>query len=269
MATAIYVAERALKLILVQAADAPLQADEYADFYSAMNDYMADLKGQGTDLGYTAVSAGSDLITIPDECIRGLIGNMAVEVAPDYEKEITPALNRMADNGLKTMRRIGRKRTQVAYPPTLPRGSGRDWNTYNDFAFYGQQARARLTLTNNNLATTIAAVDTPVRINGQWVSVEAMNYLGNITGRLTNSSNLAIDYDFKATLEVTGGSDCTLHLYENGNESLKTVSGVANGSDIFLAHTSTLLPNEFLEIWIENDTDDTDLTVRDCQMVVS
>ena len=36
-----------------------------------------------------------------------------------------------------------------------------------------------------------------------------------------------------------------------------------------LRKETTLLPSEFLELWIENDDDDTDLTVRDCQFEVS
>lgn len=269
MATAIYVAQRALKLILVQAADSPLAADEYEDFYDAMNDFMADLEAGGVNLGYTTIAEGSDEITIPAGAIRGLISNMAVEVAPDYERPITPALQAQADKGMGVMRRIARKRVKTAYPSTLPRGSGNERFTYADDGYYSEQTRVRITLAGSERVTEIAAVDTPVLIDGFWKVVEATRLIADITGRITNSHTDALDITVDVEIEVTGGVPVTLHLYENGNESLKSVSGTADGSKIQLTHTTTILPNEFIELWIENTSDTTDLVVRDAQFLVT
>lgn len=269
MATAIYVAERALRLILVQASDSELEADEYQDFYDAMNDYMAALEADGVNLGYTTVTGPEDVITIPDGCIRGLIANMAVEVAPDYEATVSASLAVQARRGMNTMLRLGRKSAQTQYPQTLPIGSGNYYSTYDDNSHYRAVERALITLTNNTSATKIAAVDTPVLVAGFWETAEASGVSADISGRIQNRKADNFDLNVVASLEVTGGSAITVHLYENGNESLKSVSGVADGSLITLRHSTILKPNEFLELWIENDDDTTDLVVRDCQFQIS
>lgn len=270
MATALYVAQRALRLILVEAEDSPLTDSEYTDFYNAMNDYMADLEARGVSLGYTPVSAGTDTITIPPGALRGLISAMAIEAAPDYSAQVSPALAEQARIGLRTLRRLGRKRVQTAYPPTLPRGSGNMQNTYNDAVYDHERVDALITLTNNTVATVIGTVNTPVRVAGFWSTSRAVGLVADINGRIRNALGNEVDVDVLVQLEVTGGSACTVHLYENGNLSLASVSGTANGTSLLtLRKETTLLPSEFLELWIENDDDDTDLTVRDCQFEVS
>lgn len=269
MATAIYVANRALRLILVQASNAPLQSEEYKDFYDAMNDYMAAIEVVGVDLGYTPITTGTQQVTIPPGAIRGLIANMAVEVAPDFGKSVKPELVEQAKKGYHAMRRIARKRVQTSLPSTLPRGSGNERFSYSDDAFYVEQSSARIVLANNDRVTEITAANTPVLINGFWTTVESQNISADISGRLTNSSLEAKDIEIEVELEVTGGVPVTLHVYENGNESLTSVSGTADGSKILLRYSTTFLPKEFIELWIENDSDTTDLVVRDCQFVVS
>lgn len=269
MATALYVAERALRLILVQASDAPLEADEYQDFYDAMNDFMAGLEADGVKLGYTPVTGPASMVTIPSGALRGLIACMAVEVAPDYEASVTPALARQASRGMRTLLRIGRKTVQVSYPPTLPMGSGNYETTYNDQAFYNDHVNGLLTLTNNARETQIAAANTPVKVDGYWSTVVAMGVMADITGRFRNSGRKAMDVDVLVILEVTGGVGVTVHLYENGNESLSSVTGTADGSILTMRATTELKPNEYLELWIENDDDTSNIVVRDCQFQVT
>jgi hypothetical protein len=269
MATAIYIAERALKQILVQGSDAPFEADEYQDFYDAMNDFMADLDARGVNLGYTNVSGPDDVITIPDGAIRGLIANMAIESAPDYEATVSPALIQQAQVGMRTMRRLGQKRVQVAFPSTLPRGAGNAHDTYLDDTFYRRQGSALLTLTGNTVATVITTQDVPVRVAGYWDAVKASGLIADINGRVRNSGQYSIELTVDVSIEVTGGTTATVHLYENGSESLGSVSGAADGTSLRLVKSVTLLPNEYLELWVENDTGTENLTIRDCQWKLS
>lgn len=124
MATVQQVAKAALQRILVQASEAPIEADEFQDFIFAMNNFMAQLEAGGIDLGYTEVSAISDEVTVPAGALRGLIANLAIEVAPDYGGVISEALITAASAGMRTMRLIGQTVPESSYPCTLPRGSG-------------------------------------------------------------------------------------------------------------------------------------------------
>jgi len=137
MATVSQVANAALKRILVQGADAPFEADEYQDFIFSLNNYMLALDAEGITLGYTEVSDLGDEVTVPTGALRGIIANMAIEVAPDYNGTISPALATAAAQGLQSMRIIGQTISVSHYPSTLPIGSGNeDAGTFSGDRYY-------------------------------------------------------------------------------------------------------------------------------------
>lgn len=133
MATAGQALKASLQKILVQASEAELEPDEYSDAIFAMNTYMLALDADGVKLGYTEVTDLSDIITIPTGALRGLIFNVAIEISPDYDGSITPALVTAAEDGLKVMEKLGVSMGQSAYPSTLPIGSGNEYDgTWTD-----------------------------------------------------------------------------------------------------------------------------------------
>jgi len=139
MATVAQVVKASLQRILVQASEAPIEADEAQDFIFAMNNFMLALDAEGVALGYTEVNNLADEITIPSGALRGLIANMAIEVAPDYGGEITQGLVVAASDGLKAMRKLGQVIVTSAYPSNLPIGSGNEWGTRGTRHFYPDQ----------------------------------------------------------------------------------------------------------------------------------
>ena len=153
MATVAQVAKSSLQRILVQASEAPLEPDEYQDFIFSMNNYMAELDAQGIQLGYTVVTDLGDEVTIPTGALRGLIANMAVEVAPDYNGIVSAGLAKAARDGFNTMRMLGQSMGKSRFPCTLPIGSG---NEDNDFGmnghFYPDQEAAILAETTGAIA---------------------------------------------------------------------------------------------------------------------
>jgi len=136
MATVAQVAKASLQRILVQAAEAPLEADEYQDFIIAMNNYMLALDSQGIHLGYTAVSNLADEVTVPLGALRGVIANVAIEVAPDYGGVVSDALVMQAREGLQAMRMLGQTIGGTRMPSTLPIGSGNTDTGYGSWNFY-------------------------------------------------------------------------------------------------------------------------------------
>lgn len=102
-----------------------------------MNNFMLALDAEGVTLGYTEVTDLGDDVTIPAGALRGLIANMAIEVAPDYNGVISPGLQIAAAEGLKTMRILGQSMAGTRYPATLPIGSGNyDFGNFDDQHFY-------------------------------------------------------------------------------------------------------------------------------------
>ena len=159
MATVSQIAKASLQRILVQASEADLEPDEYQDFIFAMNNYMLALDAEGVKLGYTEVSSLGDDVTIPAGALRGLIANMAIEVAPDYSGIVSPALANAAKEGMKAMRRLGQTIVATAYPSTLSRGSGHEHGRlYNSEHFYSD-------LESEILAETTGAITLEVAID--------------------------------------------------------------------------------------------------------
>lgn len=153
MATVAQVANAALKRILVQASEAPLEADEYQDFIFALNNYMLALDAEGITLGFTEVEDLGDEVTVPTGALRGIIANMAIEVAPDYNGIVSPALATAAAQGLQVMRLIGQTISPSSYPSTLPIGSGNeDSGMFGSSRFYDGAAEAEI------LAETTGAI---------------------------------------------------------------------------------------------------------------
>jgi hypothetical protein len=145
MATVAQVAKASLQRILVQASEAPLEADEYQDFIFAMNNYMTALDAAGVHLGYTVVSGLGDEVTIPVGALRGVIANLAIEVAPDYGGVVSDALVLQAREGMQAMRMLGQTIGGTRLPSTLPVGSGNSENGYGrSWNFYPESEAAIL-----------------------------------------------------------------------------------------------------------------------------
>jgi len=136
MATVAQVAKASLQRILVQTSEADLEPSEYQDFIFALNNYMLALDADGITLGYTVVSDLGDNVTVPTGALRGIIANMAIEVAPDYSGIITDGLRLAADEGMKTMRKLGQHIVATEFPGNLPRGSGNYTNNQYTSSFY-------------------------------------------------------------------------------------------------------------------------------------
>ena len=132
MATAAQVIKASLQRILVQASEAELEADEYQDAIFALNNMMLDWDASGLNLGFTEVSSLADDITVPTGALRGIIANLAIEVAPDYNGQITEGLANAASEGLKTIRKIAVGIPVSKFPCTLPIGSGNSQSVFND-----------------------------------------------------------------------------------------------------------------------------------------
>ena len=153
MATVAQVAKASLQAILVQASEAPLEANEYQDFIFAMNNYMASLAAKGINLGYTAVADLGDTVTVPPGALTGLIANMALQSVPYYGGVVTPELALTAREGMHAMRQLGQIITPTRLPSTLPVGSGNEDNSFGrNWHFYPESDTDVLTEVTNAIA---------------------------------------------------------------------------------------------------------------------
>lgn len=134
MTTATQLIKRALQRILVQESEGALEPDEYQDALDSLNGLMAAWEADGIRLGYTEVTSLADTITVAPGAIRGIVANLAIEVAPDYDGTVTPELYKQADEGEKVCRKLGITIQPTQLPDNLPKGSGNDaWPRSEEF----------------------------------------------------------------------------------------------------------------------------------------
>lgn len=136
MATVSQVAKASLQRILVQDSEASLDPSEYQDYIFALNNFMESLAADGLDLGWTTVSNLADTVTVPDGALRGIIDNVAIEVAPDYNGFVSQSLTFNASAGMKVLEKLGTTIIATEYPTTLPIGSGNESQYFQEDHFY-------------------------------------------------------------------------------------------------------------------------------------
>lgn len=137
METAASVISDALEDILVQAAEQPLLAADFQKGRRTLNRMMDEFAAQGLNLGYTKVTQPTDLVTVPDGAISGIIANLAKKLLPAYDMPVTTELMLNAKDGLTAIRNLAVTIEPSSLPCTLPIGSGNEYdNAYNTSHFY-------------------------------------------------------------------------------------------------------------------------------------
>jgi len=142
-----------LQEIVVQGTEADLESSEVEDTIFFMNNYMTQLDADGAKLGYTIVSSTSQEITVPAGAINGMIKNIALQIAPQFDVSVVSSdLIRQARDSLKTLFRLGVSLQPMVFPSTLPIGSGNEHDDNNDQHFYpGPDENTILTEQQNNI----------------------------------------------------------------------------------------------------------------------
>lgn len=162
METAEDVLKSALQEILVQASEAPLEADEYQDALIYMNRFMASLAARGVNLGYTVVTDLTDDITIPDGALEGLVFKVAQRLAPQFDKQsVTSGLTFQQNmkEALSAMYAIAVQVQPAKYPQILPIGSGNEQDLQQGNHFYPVDPDSILTEQTGNIFLEEATLD--------------------------------------------------------------------------------------------------------------
>ena len=138
----------AMSEIVTQAADSPIEADEALTAIRYMNRFMNSLDASNVSLGWTTVTSTSSEITIPLGAIDGLVANLAIMLAPQYDAMVSLPLQMRAKKGLEVMLALGVNIENINYPDTLPRGSGNEGDSYRRNHYYPNSAEDILSETD-------------------------------------------------------------------------------------------------------------------------
>jgi len=133
-------------------------------------------------------------------------------------------------------------------------------------------------LSVNTAGTTviIATIDTPVKIAGTWIDIESSQFTVDLSGRVTynglKTRSLPVDLALSADPASGTNKDFTVYVALNG--SVITNSGVparASSGDVLAMMVPWQIEfstGDFIEMFLENNTDTTDFDVTRAQIRV-
>ena len=124
MVTIREVVEDAFEEIGVKTAEVPLTSDELQSGIRRCNDMLTGWDDIGIIFGYTPILNGDDVINVDRSAIRAIKKNLAIDLAPSFQKVVGPALAAIASGTLEMLMASSSDIGEVDYPDSLPMGSG-------------------------------------------------------------------------------------------------------------------------------------------------
>ena len=150
MTTATEVIHDALQEILVQADEQEYQPAEYQSGMRGLNDMLSEWDALGYSLGFTLLVNITDTVTVPAGVIGAVKTNLAMRLAPQFDKQVTQGLAMRAKDGMQAVMNIAVVVLPTQLPDTLNIGSGNEDEPYIDH-FYPGVADSVLTEDNGSI----------------------------------------------------------------------------------------------------------------------
>jgi hypothetical protein len=102
------IADALLAINVIRAGQTPSAANQ-AQGIRRLNQMMALWEGEGKNLGYIPVGTVTDVLTVPDAAILGIVNNLAIHMAPSFGATIPVETATLAAMGLATIDKITAK----------------------------------------------------------------------------------------------------------------------------------------------------------------
>jgi len=137
MTTMRVLVQDAFEEIGVKKAEVDLTDDELQSGIRRANDLLTSWADIGYIVGYNPVLNGDDIVEVEASALGAAKYNLATRLAPSYQKPITIELASIAADTFNTLINSNIFIGEVAYPDTLPLGSGnRRCNSDTDARFF-------------------------------------------------------------------------------------------------------------------------------------
>lgn len=117
-------------------ADAPLTSVDAQKGLRYLNDLLFEWEAMGISLGFTEVDNLADDVTIPRSSFRAVKLNLAMQLAPAFDRVLNPATVVNARDAKQNLLAQTISIVSAGYPDTLPVGSGNTCGDVYDRRFY-------------------------------------------------------------------------------------------------------------------------------------
>jgi hypothetical protein len=135
MTTVLQIVNGAAVKIGLKTAEVDLEAFEFQQILDEMNDMLSIWADRGLTPAFVQVSNSTDTVNIEDSAVSAAKNNLAINIAPSFDKLITPALAKIAADTLQALQSSTVFLGRIKYPDTLPMGSGNGCTDYEERFF--------------------------------------------------------------------------------------------------------------------------------------
>lgn len=131
MTTAAQIVDGAAEEIGIKTAEIALEAADAQSIFNRMNDMLSEWADLGLTPGFNEVSNLTDTVEIDRNAVSAAKYNLGIRCAPSFQAIVTPALAELARATKEALETSTAYIGEVAYPDTLPLGSGNECNGYD------------------------------------------------------------------------------------------------------------------------------------------
>jgi hypothetical protein len=124
------VVQDAMEEIGVKTAEIELTGDELQSGIRRCNDMLLEWEDSGVIAGYSEVLNGDDVLNIDRSAVGAVKYNLAIRLAPSYQKAVGHALVAIAQSTMEAVQASNSYIGDIAFPGTLPMGSGNQYDTF-------------------------------------------------------------------------------------------------------------------------------------------
>jgi hypothetical protein len=149
------------------------------------------------------------------------------------------------------------------------------WLFDNNNTIRSTRSSGLVSMRSNATVTTISAANTPVLVEGTWVVVSSSQMTGTTGGRLTYDAprDRILSVTASVTLEVVTGTDvCTIFIAKNGSvisdTGIRMFGDQGIPANVTNLWTGVVSEGDYFEVFVQNNEDDTDITVIDASLRV-
>ena len=261
-------------------------SDEFVIVRNSTN-YKVQFSTFATALGTTGTltpnTGGTPVLTQPqagENNIRSLADGHGIQVSLDVNDNLQIGTNFANTSGDGVTLAVDFNQSQIAWRK-LQSGAGIDITPDADgnavISNLAESTEGLLSKISNSTETQIAIVSTPVRVNvGSVVTELATNFTSDGQGRLTYNDVNTTKVDISAALSLraasSGAKNFIVYIAING--SVVPASRQRIATDLVLVSANViwraeLSLNDYVEIFVSNETDTDNCLVSDYQLRVS
>jgi len=137
MTTVQQIVDGAAEEIFVKTAEINLEPGDFQAILTRMNDLGTEWADIGLLPAFVEVLNSTDTVNIDRNAVRAFKFNLAIDCAPAFQRSIVSSeLKSNANDALTRLRASQAKTINVAYPDTLPTGSGNDCGIFSNDRFF-------------------------------------------------------------------------------------------------------------------------------------